>query len=157
VDDALDSERYLALLRSATSWAGEPPLTAGVNRKDILRCAAKARRTATKRLSKAIALDEPEQLHRARKAAKRARYATELTAAHDRATNAKRLDKRYKRVQDVLGEHQDSTVAAEFLYQLGTRADKDPRAGSGFTYGLLYEREHSLARRMRDKADQLKL
>jgi CHAD domain-containing protein len=157
VDEALDSERYFALLRSATSWAGDPPLAADVTRKDILRRAAKARATAAKRLSMAIALDDPEQLHRARKAAKRARYATELTAAHDRATNAKKLVKRYKRVQDVLGEHQDSTVAADFLHQLGTAADRDPRAGSGFTYGLLYEREHNLARRMRDKADQLKL
>lgn len=96
-----------------------------------------------------------DSCHRARKAAKRARYATELTSAHGHPRTANKSIKAYKRVQDVLGEHQDSAVAAQFLHRMGTAAAHDAHDGNGFTYGLLYQRELNLAQKMRERARSL--
>ena len=61
--------------------------------------------------------EEPsnEELHAVRKKGKRARYAAEL-AGRDK------LVKRAKKLQDVLGEHQDAVVAAERLRELAVGA-----------------------------------
>ena len=119
----------------------------------ILRMAAKARRKARKRLKQALAADDAVLLHRARKAAKRARYATELTAPLV-GKRAKKAIKEHKRVQDALGEHQDSVIAAELLRRLGAAATGAGQ--NGFTYGLLYERERHRAERARHNARRLR-
>src|SRR5262249_32004132 len=58
--------------------------------------------------------DEPtnDELHSVRKKGKRARYAAELAGR-------KKLVKQAKKLQDVLGDHQDAVVAAERLRELG--------------------------------------
>jgi CHAD domain-containing protein len=73
-----------------------------------------------------------EQLHDLRKRGKRARYASELARHRSVAKLAKQL-------QDVLGEHQDSTVAEERLRALGTLAPPDEAVAAG----RLLEREHA--------------
>jgi CHAD domain-containing protein len=151
---ALDSDRYLELMREIDSWSRTPPLRAGVEVEDVLSMADRARRKARKRLKQAVASGAPDELHRARKAAKRARYATELTRPIV-GKRAKKFVKAHKRIQDALGEHQDSIVAAEVLVRLGAAAAQPGQ--NGFTYGLLFEREHAAAERARRAARQLRL
>jgi CHAD domain-containing protein len=55
-----------------------------------------------------------------RKAVKRARYAAELAAAVGTRGTGKYL-KRAKKLQDVLGDHQDAVVATEAVRELGDR------------------------------------
>lgn len=147
--DALNSPRYLALLDSLATLTRQPPLR------------PKAERKPTKAMPKAIlkeydrlaarmahALDLPpgkdldKALHEARKAAKKTRYATEPARASLGAP-AKRLGKRVKAVQRVLGDHQDSVVARDTLRKLAVAAHA---AGEpGFTWGLLYGQEQAAA------------
>src|SRR5262249_56538047 len=56
-------------------------------------------------------------LHRVRIKAKRARYSAEL-AAQDVGHPAERFVDRVKKLQDVLGEHQNAVVAEERLRKL---------------------------------------
>ena len=78
-----------------------------------------------------------EALHRARKSARRARYAAEAMAPAI-GTKAARFARRMKRVQSVLGEHQDSVIARAAARDLGIGAHL---AGeNAFSYGLLCER-----------------
>ncbi len=68
----------------------------------------------------------------------------ELAAPALPAKHAKRRVKELKRLQDTLGEFQDSVVANETLLQLGRRAGTTP-GENGFTYGLLYALEQRRA------------
>ena len=107
-------------------------------RKDLDRLAA--------RVEKALALDPgPERdaaLHAARKAAKRTRYAADA-ARPVLGKPAKKLAKRVKKVQSVLGVHQDSVVARAALREIAVQAHA---AGeSAFTWGVLHAREAALA------------
>lgn len=76
--------------------------------------------------------DDPadEELHAVRKAGKRARYAAELARRKEFVRQAKKL-------QDVLGEHQDAVVAAEQLRQLAVAATPEQALAAG----RLVERE----------------
>jgi len=77
-------------------------------------------------------------LHQARKSARRARYAAEA-ARPAIGKQARRFSRQMKKVQSVLGEHQDSVVARQAARDLGIGAHL---AGeNAFTYGLLHERE----------------
>ncbi|HEU5266938.1 MAG TPA: CHAD domain-containing protein, partial [Jatrophihabitans sp.] len=98
---------------------------------------------------------DPEMLHRARKAAKRARYAAELVepAVGKRAT--KHVD-RLKDLQDVLGEHQDSVQSMRILLRLGATTGGKARR-NGFTYGLLYQREEERQAQLIDAAVHLQV
>ena len=149
---AMDSQRYLDVLRSAEAWATDPPMRTDADVDELLQMTAKAQRTARKRLKQALAADSPELLHRARKAAKRARYATELTAPAAGKSAGKRV-KAYKHAQDALGEHQDSAIAAAALQRLGAASTAPDQ--NGFTFGLLYEREQVAAERARQNAHAL--
>jgi CHAD domain-containing protein len=70
--------------------------------------------------------DEPddEELHAVRKKGKRARYAGELA-------DRKKPVKRAKKLQDVLGEHQDAVVAAERLRGLALDAQPEQALAAG--------------------------
>ncbi|MET9567700.1 CYTH and CHAD domain-containing protein [Streptomyces virginiae] len=148
---ALDSDRYVNLLDALDALLDAPPLLDGAAKspgkvlpKAVLRDYA---RLAT-RIDAALALDEGRErdlaLHEARKAAKRVRYAAD-SAVPELGKPAKRLAKAVKRVQSLLGDHQDSVVAREALRGL---ADQAADAGeSAFTWGVLYGREEALAER----------
>lgn len=73
---------------------------------NVEKVAARAARRAAKRLGKAGG--DPDALHEARKAAKRARYAAE-------ALGDERAAARQERVQQVLGDHHDLIVASRWV------------------------------------------
>ena len=80
--------------------------------------------------------DRNDAIHRIRKRAKRLRYTAD-------AIDAKTVSKRAKKLQSLLGDHQDSVVSREHLIQ---QAEAAHAAGEDtFTYGLLYQREAELA------------
>ena len=118
------------LISSAPSTDGESaPVTVAAAGKKVRKAAKSARQTAD-------AAKRDEAIHRIRKRAKRLRY----TAA---ATGKKKVSKRAKEVQSLLGDHQDSVVSREHLTQ---QADAAHAAGEDtFTYGLLFQREADLA------------
>lgn len=150
---ALDSARYLTLLDEVAAWVSNPPLASGFDERQLRKVVRKARRKARRRLAAGLAGDDPALLHRARKAAKRARYATEL-AQPIRGRKAKRQVKHLKHVQDVLGEHQDSVVARQLLRRLGT-GPQTTDGPQGFTLGLLYGIEQAATRDARAAAARL--
>lgn len=90
--------RFAAALHSAADRS--------VSGGDLAKLARRARRRAKRRLARAGG--DPESLHEARKAAKRARYAAEVLGDDERA-------ERLTRIQDVLGEHNDLVVAGRWL------------------------------------------
>ena len=61
---------------------------------------------------------------------------------------ARRLRKRLKPVQNLLGDHQDSVVARPVLREFGAQAHLD--GGNGFTFGLIHGTEAARA----DRAEQ---
>lgn len=147
VQSGLDGERYRGLLKALGEWREDTPFAKLANAP-----AAKAtpyvKRAGKKmhqRLVDAMAAEEAgdpdagDLLHRARKAGKRHRYAIELVEPLW-GSKADRLIASRKTLQDLLGDHNDSLVSAEFLRSIGARYGA--RSGrNGFTYGLLYARE----------------
>ena len=139
-------KRYLALLAELKAWHRQPAFVekAATPAANVDTYVRQTIRKPAKRLKQAArAGDADELLHRARKAAKRARYTAEL-AKPVLGNPARRLVKRAQRLQDVLGEHQDSIIAGEFLLRLGATAGAQ-RGQNGFTYGLLYAYEQQRA------------
>ena len=116
-DEALDGDRYLALLDAIDALLADPPLTPAADtpaRVLLPTAVAKAVKRADRALREADARppgpERDEHLHEMRKAAKRLRYAVEALRPV-RPRRAKRLVEQVKAVQDLLGEHQDSVVA----------------------------------------------
>lgn len=109
--EALSGDRYLALLDRLEA-AGTPPLT-GVDKALASIWWGEFRRL--RRAADALGADPPdEQLHALRIDVKRARYGAEL-AAHELGKPGAAFVEAAKRLQDVLGEHQDAVVAEERL------------------------------------------
>jgi CHAD domain-containing protein len=80
----------------------------------LKRVVRKQHRRAGRMVRRAGKRPSDVELHEIRKAVKRARYAAEL-ADQAGVRGAGRYVKRAKKVQDVLGEHQDAAVAAAML------------------------------------------
>ncbi|MBW8711598.1 MAG: CHAD domain-containing protein, partial [Mycobacterium sp.] len=152
VSEAMNSQRYLDLLATLQRWRTVPPLTEPPSLKAVTKRARRAERKADRRLAQAIDAGDDALLHRARKAAKRARYAAELRAPIDK--RAKETAKHYKQFQRLLGDHQDSVVAMATLRRLAITAGTT--AGeNGFTYGLLLAREQQAAETARRRVQDL--
>ncbi len=137
LNQEMSSSRYQHLIKLLRGWKAAPPLSdaAGGKGKAAAKHVKKAKRTADKRLRKAD--DDIERLHRARKAMKRARYAAELTQPAE--SKMKSIARDAKKLQTLLGEHQDAIVAANFLATLSGTADRNEE--TGFTYGILMANE----------------
>ena len=154
LDKALNGRRYLALLRESARWVTDPPFTdLAAGRATELRGPVRA---AAKKVTKHLAAGlgphgNDEELHKARKAGKRARCAAELTHPV-LGKKTKKTIKEYQALQDILGEHQDGVVAADLLHRLaaGTAGHSDE---NGFTYGVLYAQEMSRAEHSRRQAE----
>ena len=142
--EAMRTPRYQHLVQLLRGWRAAPPLTdaATEDGATAIKYVEKAERKAEKRLRKA---DDIEELHRARKAFKRARYAGELAKPAD--GQMKSVARQAEEMQTLLGEHQDATVAAEFLAKMS--ADGEITAGSAFTYGILMANELNRAANIR--------
>ncbi|MBA3742285.1 CYTH and CHAD domain-containing protein [Sporichthya sp.] len=137
----LDSARYHALLDALDAVVADPPLTARAGRpaaKELPRQLARSFSRMQTHMDVADqhrGVERDVELHEGRKAAKRLRYATE-GAEPVLGRDARKLISHTKKVQEVLGEHQDAVVAAPVLRELAIAA-----AGGGessFTWGLLY-------------------
>lgn len=151
VTEAMSSPRYLDLLAILQQWRGGLPVAGTPSVKSLHKRAQRAERKADRRLTVAVESGDDALLHRARKAAKRARYAAELRRPIDKSATLKKAEKHYKRIQRVLGDHQDSVVALAVLRRFAVTAGTT--AGeNGFTYGLLYAREQHIADAAREKA-----
>jgi CHAD domain-containing protein len=153
---AFDSVRYAKLLAGLDILAHDPPLgpQAGAPARDVLPAAVgKVYRQASKRMRRAR--HEPAgpgrdvALHEVRKSARRARYAAEATTPAV-GRKARTFAKQMKKVQSVIGDHQDTVIARQAARDLGIGAHL---AGeNAFTYGLLHEREHHQAARLQAAA-----
>jgi CHAD domain-containing protein len=160
VTEALDSPRYAELMAELDLLTAGPLAGRQIGRKagdparDVLPNAVrKAYRQADRRMRRARrAPSGPARdtaLHQARKSARRARYAAEA-AALTSGKPARRFAKQMKKVQSVLGEHQDAVLARQSARDLGIGAHL---AGeNAFTYGLLHERERHQAARLQAAA-----
>jgi CHAD domain-containing protein len=125
---ALRSDEYLALLDDTSRAIDElEPSGSGVSLEEVADRASARLRKAVRKLP-----GDPanENLHAVRKKGKRARYAAELAGQ-------KKLVKKAKRLQDVLGEHQDAVIAAERLRELAGGAASE----QALVAGRLVERE----------------
>jgi CHAD domain-containing protein len=145
VETVLCSERYFALLNRTERFVLDPPVRSRPSPKQLRKLAGRAERQTVRRLDKALRADGDDvALHKARKAAKRARYAAELIGKGKRA-------KRFRELQDILGDHQDSVITAEVLRGFAVQAGTAP-GENGFTYGLLLCREQQRGERTREAA-----
>lgn len=149
---ALDSDRYLALQNTIDALLADPPLTRAADRpgrRELPKSAARAYRRMATRMRDASFQPAGEQrdiaLHEMRKAAKRLRYATEAVEPA-LGKPAKRLQRRLKKVQELLGAHQDTAVSRPVLRELATQAHLE--GGNGFTYGLMHAAESARAQRV---------
>lgn len=146
VSEALDSPRYLALLAGLSELLAAPPATpaALAPAGEVLPAAvARAWQRTRRRMHRAERAPagprRDEALHEARKAAKRARYASEaVTPVYGK--KSKRFTKRVKALQSALGDHHDAVAARAEARDAGVRAHL---AGeNAFSFGLLHERAH---------------
>ncbi|MEV4236597.1 CYTH and CHAD domain-containing protein [Nocardia sp. NPDC050408] len=148
---AMDSTRYLKLLATLHAWQSQPPFDRRVRRRELVKRTHKAARKADHRLTTGLHNQRHASLHRARKAAKRARYAAELLEPAGKRKQAKPNIKYYKTIQRVLGDYNDGIVSSQFLWRTATTAGTT--AGeNGFTFGLLYANEMHAADDARRKA-----
>ncbi|MEU6494102.1 CYTH and CHAD domain-containing protein [Streptomyces sp. NPDC046984] len=147
--DVLASPRYLALLDNLKALTDAPPLRAKAARepeKVLAEALLKEYGRLDRRMSRALPMpsgaERDAAIHRARKAAKRLRYAAEA-ARPALGKPARRLGKRAKAVQQVSGSQHDGVVARDALRRLAVSAHA---AGEpGFTWGVLYGQERAAA------------
>jgi CHAD domain-containing protein len=139
---AMRSPRYFRLLDALEAVVTTAPGPG--SGPDAVAAAGKKVRKAAKAARRAADDDLDEAIHRIRKRAKRLRY----TAA---AMGAKKVSKRAKKVQSLLGDHQDCVVSRAHLLE---QADAAHAAGEdGFTYGLLHQQDSDLARECREQLE----
>ncbi|WP_338051391.1 CYTH and CHAD domain-containing protein [Pseudonocardia acidicola] len=148
---ALDSDRYLELLGRIDALLADPPLTGRAGRPARQEMPDRVRRSLrrTERALRDADAHPPGEardiaLHGMRKAAKRLRYAAEVSEPVV-GKNATRLVDEVKAVQELLGDRQDGVVARPVLRELGAAAHA--QGENGFTYGLLYRDEEARAER----------
>jgi CHAD domain-containing protein len=146
---ALRSERYVKLLDDLVQAARNPVVTAPAwdPAGEVLPPLVAA---AWKRLAgrgRSLRSDDPDDsFHQVRIRAKRSRYAAEAVAtalAQDRDV-ATRFAKRAAKIQDVLGELQDSVVARSTVREVALARSAD--AGFALEAGRLLERQAETAR-----------
>jgi CHAD domain-containing protein len=117
VTSALDSGRYFALLEALDELIADPPLTAkaalparNVLSKAVRRGGGRTRRRIRRALRTPAGRNRDAALHEVRKAARRARYATEA-AKPVLGKRARRFARRMKAVQSILGDQHDAVNA----------------------------------------------
>jgi CHAD domain-containing protein len=112
---ALADGSYVSVLNRLEHAVQEPRFSGSGS---LGKAFAKEQRRARRKAGRLSKRPSDGDLHELRKAVKRARYAAELAAAVGAKGTGKYL-KRAKKVQDVLGDHQDAVVAATVVRRLG--------------------------------------
>lgn len=148
---AFSGARYAKLLRAVAGLATRPESelddAAAASNVEGTQLVGSLRKPY-KRLAKAVdalGQDPPDgDLHALRIHSKRLRYAAETALPSAHKSEAKRLKavvKASKRLQDILGSHQDAVVAAERIRALlDGAAGVEPRVA--YVAGRIVEREH---------------
>lgn len=137
--EALDSRRYADLLRALAAAVRTAPDRSDVDSRRQLRELVLGQVRQLREAGDRLPPDPSDRdLHALRITGKRVRYAAEL-AQPALGDPARRLVAEARRLQDVLGAHQDACVAVERLRGL-LRDDTDPQVA--FVAGRLVEREH---------------
>ena len=134
--------RYIRLLDRLEGELRAPPT---IDRPVALREIAGAEHRRLRKQMRALG-DEPadDALHAARIAVKRARYAAELAEGTVGGT-AGRYIEAAKSLQDVLGEHQDATVAEQMIRDLLDSATESSLPAA-LAAGMLIERQRERRR-----------
>src|SRR5437764_342811 len=123
--EALQSERYQALVALVNHAAQSPALVDRAQRpsREVLPPLVVEQWLAMRAGARALGPADPNgDFHEVRKQAKRTRYVAESVgpALGSKAASAiRRLARRARRIQDVLGEHQDAVVACAEIVQAG--------------------------------------
>ena len=153
LQEDLTGERYAGLLADVAQWVRQPPFTDAAARpaRTIEKLVRRADDKVAKKLRYANATGDVHLLHSARKSAKRARYAAEAAAPVLGASASSAEAKRYQKLQDLLGKHQDSLVSADWLRRVGAKAGTS-EGENGFAFGILHEREERNAAEARRRA-----
>lgn len=146
---ALDDPRYATLLERLDVLVAAPPFAGTAEleaRAELPRLLARDLKRVRRRAATVEgAVEQAERdlgLHETRKAAKRLRYASE-SAAPVLGRRAERLAARATRLQELLGEHQDTVVARRTLRELGAQAYLANE--NGFSFGRLHALEQARA------------
>lgn len=141
--EGLRSDRYGDLLEKLVRSAQNPPVTPEASRPSAIALTPHAEAT-WKKLRRAVrdAGKDPtaDALHEIRIRAKRARYASEAVAPtlDARRQKAGEFGKAAATLQDVLGEHQDATVAQAKIQQI---VGDEPPGSFALAGGRLVERQ----------------
>lgn len=139
--DTLDSDRYVGLLTRldaaiidlapATEAAGARPKVA---RKELLRAVAALSKKVSRRVDRVGDAEDPAErdalMHRARKGAKRMRYAIEVIAPLHPKRSGRILD-RFDDFQDLLGEFQTPSWRGNISWTCSPSRGTPPRPVSG--------------------------
>ncbi|WLQ08768.1 CYTH and CHAD domain-containing protein [Arthrobacter oryzae] len=146
---ALDSGRYHQLLTDLENFRDHPPTTprasrpAGTTTAPLVDKAGKRLRRARKTAKQAKSGGRDAALHQVRKDAKRVRHAAE-SVEEIHGKRARKLAKAAKRLQQILGDHQDSVLARGLLTRLASEPGLPPEAAR--TYTRLLKIEEDIAR-----------
>jgi CHAD domain-containing protein len=142
VVEALDGERYLALITALESFVADPPFSEhglapapSELRKRVAKACARVSVAADGLRGLGDPADLDHHLHEVRIAAKRARYAAEAVRPVV-GRRAKRVASAMEQIQETLGNHQDAVVERQWLRDLAIRAFLDGE--NAFTFGRLH-------------------
>ncbi|MCW2521805.1 MAG: hypothetical protein JWO63_140 [Frankiales bacterium] len=129
--------RYHDLLDELVQWRTAPPFSPEAGQpiealEDSLEAAGQHLAKRMRRAASRHATDET--LHTARKAGKRARYASELISGA-RGDRRDSLARTAADLQTLLGEQQDAVVATELIRRVADAVADE--GGNAFTYGIL--------------------
>jgi CHAD domain-containing protein len=149
--NVMTGERYAALLALVVRWRDNAPFTAAAAEpvKTLQAAVAGIERKLSKRMRKATKKSgSDDEMHRARKAGKRTRYAAEAASVIN--SDAAQLVPVAEEVQDLLGEFQDSVVSVELLRRLAAEAYQ--RGEDTFSYGALAALQRDVASNAKRRA-----
>jgi len=150
---ALDGPRYIKLLDRLDDAIEHPRVvTAKLSLPAIAAGQFKKLRRAVKALPETPSNDD---LHAVRIKVKRARYAAELAQTMV-GRPARRFVARAKKLQDILGEHQDAAVAEERLRALGRNGGRPERLLAGKLVTRQRARRHAAQMDFFDQWPKLK-
>lgn len=156
--DALRSARYFELLDQLDALIDQPALTPAASKPataELRRAVRRSYRRTARRMDRAeqtpAGRKQDAALHRARRAAKRTRFAAEAVAPAF-GEPAQRFARKLKKVQSTLGDHQDSVIARVVERELAVAAYQ--ASENAFSYGLLYQRDADASVRARARGQR---
>jgi CHAD domain-containing protein len=145
----LRSERYRELLNELVDFAARPAYRGGArpHRRRLRRLVEKEIRRTRRRVvmgRRSSGEGRDHALHQARKSAKRTRYAAE-TVSPLWPKCARRLARRFERLQQLLGDRHDAVIARSLLreHELHAVSPSPEGTAAAFSYGILIGQEEA--------------